>query len=89
MTFATPEYHRSEEFQNRSRKLEEIESLGIDPYPHQFVPVQDVAEVLRKWEGQEIGHFDEAAAGTTATRVCGALGSLPRDGEKCVCPHPR
>ena len=62
---STPEYHKHEEFQNRSRKLEEIRALHIDPYPPKYVHTQKAAEILLKVEGKELGHSDDAAAGTT------------------------
>jgi lysyl-tRNA synthetase class 2 len=66
MTFATPEYHSHEEFQNRTRKLEEIRALGIDPYPPKYVNTQKTAQIILESEGKELGHFDDAASGTTA-----------------------
>ncbi len=33
-----PEYHKHEEYVNRSQKLAEIQALGIDPYPPEFKP---------------------------------------------------
>lgn len=60
-----PEYHSHEEFQNRSRKLAEIRSLGIDPFPATHVPTQKTALLTIEAEGKEIGHSDDAAAGLT------------------------
>ncbi|HSX11388.1 MAG TPA: lysine--tRNA ligase [Chlamydiales bacterium] len=65
MPFPVPEYHKHEEFQNRSRKLEEIRSLGIDPYPPKYVHTQRAAQIALECEGKEVGHFDDAASGTT------------------------
>lgn len=61
MTFPLPEYHSHEEFQNRSRKLQEIRDLGVDPYPPKFVTTQKTAQVILDAEGKEIGHSEEAA----------------------------
>ena len=65
MSFSIPEYHHHEEFQNRSRKLAEIRDLGIDPYPPKYVHTQKCAELAVEAEGKEVGHFDDAASGTT------------------------
>jgi lysyl-tRNA synthetase class 2 len=60
-----PEYHQHEEFRNRSAKLAEIRSLGIDPYPPKFTPSGTAKELAEKCEGKEIGHSEEAGAGST------------------------
>ncbi|MBI3508298.1 MAG: lysine--tRNA ligase [Chlamydiia bacterium] len=61
---SAPEYHAHEEFQNRSRKLAEIRTLGIDPFPHKYVQTQKASEITLLAEKEE-GHFDGAAAGKT------------------------
>ncbi len=69
-----PEYHQHEEFQNRSIKLEEIRNLGIDPYPPKFTPKNTCQTLSLQYEGQEIGHSEEAAAGNTdAASIAGRL----------------
>ena len=65
MSFPIPEYHNHEEFQNRSRKLAEIRALGVEPYPHKYVHTQKTAEIALMAEENGMGHFEEAAAGTT------------------------
>ena len=55
-----PEYHRHEEFQNRSRKLTEIRELGIDPYPPKYAHTRKAAEIITASEGKEVGHFEDA-----------------------------
>lgn len=65
MTILEPEYHRHEEFINRSQKLEEIKQLGIDPYPPKFSPTATPGQIVREYEGKEIGHSEDAQAGTT------------------------
>lgn len=65
MNFPLPAYHSHEEFQNRSRKLAEIRELGIDPYPPKYVSTRKSAELILETEGQEVGHFDDAAAHKT------------------------
>ncbi len=74
MTIPTPEYHNLEEFQVRLKKLHEIKNLGIDPYPHKFEPTHTPKELHDLYEGKEIGHSDDAAAGDTDfVRVAGRL----------------
>ncbi|MGC1878631.1 MAG: lysine--tRNA ligase [Rhabdochlamydiaceae bacterium] len=60
-----PDYHKHEEFINRSQKLSEIRALGIDPYPAKFVPNATPQELLTRWEGKEVGHSEDAAEGKT------------------------
>lgn len=63
----TPEYHHHEEFRNRSRKLAEIQELGIDPYPHKF-EVKHTAKALNdQYLEEEVGHSEDAAAKKTPT----------------------
>jgi lysyl-tRNA synthetase class 2 len=61
----TPDYHKKEAYQTRLSKLKEIEELGIDPYPAKFEPTNVVRDLNAKYEGQQVGSFDEAAAGKT------------------------
>lgn len=60
-----PEYHTNEEFLNRCAKLQEIRSLGIDPYPAKYAPTATAEQLAKKYEGQEVGHFEDAEAGKT------------------------
>jgi lysyl-tRNA synthetase, class II len=64
-----PDYHRHEEFINRSQKLAEIKALGIDPYPPKYTPSTTFHELSARWEGKELGHSEEAAEGKTEN-VC-------------------
>ena len=69
-----PDYHAIEEFQNRSKKLEEIRKVGIDPYPHKFRPDAMAERLKQEYEGQDIGHSDDAACGSTPpVKVSGRL----------------
>ncbi len=65
MSIQLPEYHTQEDFLVRSKKLEEIRKLGINPYPYKYEPTDSVQEILNKFKDQEVGHFDAAASGTT------------------------
>lgn len=65
MTSLTPEYQNQEEFQNRSRKLAEIRSLGVDPYPPKFTPQHTAQGLIEKFHDATIGHSDDAASGST------------------------
>jgi len=58
-----PEYHSHEEFQNRTRKLEELKKLGIEPYPHIFKPTIQSAKLQENFESKEVGHSEDAMAG--------------------------
>lgn len=60
-----PGYHQHEEFQNRTQKLAEIRELGVEPYPHKFTPTHRSLELHKLYDQKEIGHSDDAIAGTT------------------------
>ncbi len=60
-----PDYFQHEEYQNRLKSLEEIRSLGLDPYPPKYPTTRKTSELHVEWEGKEAGHFDDAAAGKT------------------------
>lgn len=65
MTRPIPEYHNTEEFQNRSRKLLEIRALGVDPYPPKYPTTQKCATLAIDAETKDVGHHDDAASGNT------------------------
>ena len=65
MSIKTPDYHNIEEFQNRTKKLNEIKEVGIEPYPHKYEPTHTSLELHDLYDGKEVGHFDDAAAGET------------------------
>lgn len=69
-----PEYHRHEEFINRSQKLKEMQEMGLDPYPPTYTPSATAQDINARWEGKELGHSEEAAEGKTeSVRVAGRL----------------
>jgi lysyl-tRNA synthetase, class II len=69
-----PEYHQQEEFQNRSRKLAEIRRVNVDPYPHKYFPTHTALQLHQKFNTVDVGHSDDAAAGTTeSVRLAGRL----------------
>lgn len=59
------EYQQHEEFQNRLRKLHELRSLGIEPYPHKYAPTHTSEGLHKKYDGNPVGHSEDAAAGIT------------------------
>lgn len=74
MTFANPDYHTHEEFRLRQTKLEEIRALGVEPYPHHFIPSSTPGKILQHYEKEAVGHSEDAAAGTTPSlSVAGRL----------------
>jgi lysyl-tRNA synthetase class 2 len=60
-----PEYHNQEEFQNRTRKLDEIRRTNVDPYPHKYTPTHTALQIHQQFNDADVGHSDDAAAGTT------------------------
>lgn len=69
MLMVKPDYQDLEEYVNRLAKLQEISALGINPYPHVFHPTASAQELISKWAGKELGHFDDAAGGCTESVV--------------------
>jgi lysyl-tRNA synthetase, class II len=68
------EYREQEDFQTRLSKLREIEGFGMCPYPHKYEPTHTADELLELYKDKEIGHSDDAAAGSTpSVRIAGRL----------------
>lgn len=69
-----PDYHSHEAFQNRLEKLQDIRTLGIDPYPHSFERKATAESILQTYKDDPIGHSEDAASGKTPqTTVAGRL----------------
>ncbi|MGL5626238.1 MAG: lysine--tRNA ligase [Candidatus Rhabdochlamydia sp.] len=69
-----PAYYQQEEFQNRLRKLEEIQQLGIDPYPHSFSPNNTAQQLQTEWLEKKSGSSEEAElAKTEKASIAGRL----------------
>jgi len=69
-----PDYHHQEEFQNRKRKLAEIRQNQVEPYPHKYIPTHTALNLQQDFNEVDVGHSDDAAAGTTlSVRVSGRL----------------
>ncbi len=60
-----PDYHQTEEYQNRLKKLEEISALGVEPYPHKFCPTTTAQAIATTYEKDPVGDSEAAAAGST------------------------
>lgn len=60
-----PHYHQQEEFQNRSKKVEEIRALGVEPYPPDFHPTHTAKQLLHDFRDSPVGDSEEAANGKT------------------------
>lgn len=74
MSNLKPPYHSQDEFINRSKKLKELKDLGIEPYPHTYNRTETTEQLHKKFNEKEIGHSDDAAAGTTPfVEVAGRL----------------
>jgi len=61
----TPEYHNFEEFRNRTQKLNQINELGVEPYPYKFKPSHTAKEIHSHYQEQTIGDFASAQEGST------------------------
>lgn len=60
-----PDYHQHEEFQNRTRKLNDIRELGIDPYPAKYTPKDKAKNLVEAFPFEKTGDSEAALAGTT------------------------
>ncbi|MCB1181356.1 MAG: lysine--tRNA ligase [Chlamydiia bacterium] len=65
MTEDLPHYHTHEEFINRSKKLDELKKLGIDPYPHRYVSEDSATHIHNIYSDHPIGDSEAAARGET------------------------
>lgn len=59
------EFEKTEEFRNRTRKLHELKQLGIEPYPHAFTVTHLSKPLHEEYAKMQVGHSEDAAAGTT------------------------
>jgi lysyl-tRNA synthetase class 2 len=61
-----PDYHETEEFQNRNKKLEELKELGINSYPSLFHPTHTTGALHKEYgEQTALGFSEDAAQGKT------------------------
>ncbi len=65
MTDKKPDYMKIDEYQTRLSKLEEMQSWGMNPYPHEFQKKDEAKNLLEKYGEKSPGHFDDAASGAT------------------------
>ena len=64
-----PHYHAYDEFKNRLSKLNEIEQLGLDPYPAHFSPKNKAADLDRDYQEAPVGHSEDGALGKTPSVI--------------------
>ncbi len=69
MSSEHPPYHQQEEFRLRSQKLQEIRSLGIEPYPACYRPSHTALSVTEMFGEGPMGHSEDASAGVTPNVV--------------------
>lgn len=82
-----PEYHNHEEYQNRLRKLNELQELGVETYPHKFSPNTTAQELQETYKDKTIGHSEEAAAGSTPSVIAAGRLMLFRSMGKNAFAH--
>ena len=69
-----PDYHSHDEFEIRTRKLEELRQLGVEPYPHHYTPLSNAKELENEYQEKSIGLSEDAAASATPfSRLAGRL----------------
>lgn len=67
-------YVSQEDYINRTRSLEEIRKLGINPYPHHFPDSVSVEKLRQSIDIDALGNSDDAMnRATTKVRVAGRL----------------
>lgn len=59
------EYRTSEEFLNRTKKLNEIRELGIEPFPHSFQPTHSSLDLHSAYDTTKVGTSEDAEKGIT------------------------
>lgn len=59
------DYRDGEEYQNRLRKLHELETLGVCPYPHSYEPTHDAGSLLVQYADSTVGSSEDAEKGST------------------------
>jgi len=62
-----------DQFEQRLKKLKELEALGFDPYPHQFAFTHSAADILARWGDRTA---DELEAEKVQVRVAGRIVGL-------------
>ncbi len=60
-----PDYYESEDFQKRSKTLQELKSLGIEPYPHRFDSTHTAQELMHAYDKKQIGSSEDAEKNST------------------------
>ncbi len=58
-----PYYFHYEEFKNRSKKLNQIRALGLDPYPPLFKPTHFAEDLTSQYISEEVGDSKSAEEG--------------------------
>jgi lysyl-tRNA synthetase class 2 len=69
-------------FEQRYRKIREIEGLGFAAYPHKYAYTHTLGEILRDYG--EVGG-EQLEANKVAVRVCGRLLTVRRQGKAGFC----
>lgn len=64
-----PQYQELDEYKNRLRKLEEIEELGINPYPHQFKDSVSIEYIDALFNEKNPGDYDDALEGRSESFI--------------------
>ena len=66
------QFEPREQFEQRQRKLEQIQAMGLNPYPHEFRWTDTVADLVERYQGTPTAELDP----TREVRVAGRLISL-------------
>jgi lysyl-tRNA synthetase class 2 len=69
-------------FEQRYRKIREIEDLGFAPYPRKFAYTHTVAGVVNGYTGAS---GEQLESDKVAVRVCGRLATIRRQGKAGFC----
>ncbi len=59
------DYEETEDFKIRESKLAFLRGIGINPYPHKYFVSHSLEELIRNYEGTDIGDSESALQGKT------------------------
>ncbi len=66
----SPDYLQQEDYLSREGKLQDIRSLGINPYPYEFSPSSSVSSIQEEFSSQAIGDSEAAMQRSTPKVRC-------------------
>lgn len=59
------DYRNTEEYENRLRKLQELEAMGLNPYPHSYKTTHEADNLVKEYGTAKVGSSEDAQNGST------------------------